>query len=565
VDRGPRGYLFKMRTRVAISSTGPSLALGAVFALGCTWCAGNSSHLVASEERPDGASSGGAGGASSGANATMPGDDTDSGANGAGDASGNQSGPGDAAVASGDGSVVTGAGGCHALVVQAGAKVEGTSADTFTWYDDRCLPRTASLLRNDAADAFGEHGGYLRALSYQAAGKTRAIKGSGANGWQGFGYIVSHFGSSGDDADTMSVGGTYRTVLAGRHHAIHEFKWDISPGGLVHVTVHWMFSTGRAHPLFAITLDSSATKAGTVQADSRSPYGDLSWDNGAQGDISGDGWGDTHKFTTTGSGPVSPTSAWDYTKANTIPYAYEWSTPTDAEMGLVSTLSWASRISGGDYGGGVLSGEWGKTGTKLLTDIPDWEWPYQLNQYELPYATSSHRIAWGATFGAVGSASYTAFGQTLSGYPDQSYTVYVVLGTHATSAVAAQVAAVEATQGVSLTATRGTVATQGIGGPGRTDMVKFPQAGFDPVYAAWTVDAAANAATVSFKAGASMIANPMFEVRGYTATAAPASVSYAGRALVADVDYFATVDTAGQRLWLTLNQTVTGTGTLVID
>jgi hypothetical protein len=397
------------------------------------------------------------------------------------------------------------------------------------------------------------------------AGKTRDIRGSGANGWQGFGYIVAHYGNAGDDADTMSVGGTYKTVLAGRHHAIHEFKWDISPGGTVHVTAHWMFATGHAHPLFAITLDASATKAGTVMADSRAPYGDLAWDNGAEGDVSGDGWGDSHKFTTTGAGPVTPTSAWDYTKANTIPYAYEWSTPTDAEMGLVSTLSWASRISGGDYGGGLLSNEWGKTGTKLLTDIPDWEWPFQLNQYELPYVTTSHRVAWGATFGAVGAASYTAFGQTLSGYPYQSYSVYVVLGTHATSTVAAQVAAVEATQGLSLTATRGAVATDGVGGPGRTDKTKFPQVGFDPVYAAWTLDAASNAITATVNAGSSSVANPMFEIRGYTAATAPATVSYAGRALVADVDYFATVDTAGQRLWVTLNQTVTGSSTLVIN
>jgi hypothetical protein len=34
---------------------------------------------------------------------------------------------------------------------------------------------------------------------------------------------------------------------------------------------------------------------------------------------------------------------------------------------------------------------------------------------------------------------------------------------------------------------------------------------------------------------------------------------------VADADYFATVDPAGHRLWITLNQTVSGSGTLVIN
>jgi hypothetical protein len=544
------------------------LALGLLFATACTRCGSNSGQ-PSGDAGPGGGSSGGSSGGPGGSSGG-PG-----GSSGAGtgddasvdvDASGNLPGSGDGAASAGDGSAIVGASGCSPLVVKAGVKVDGSNADTFTWYDGACLPRMASLIRNDAADAFGGRGGFLRALSYQAAGKTRDIRGTGANGWQGFGYVVSHFGSTGDDSDTQGIGGTYRTVLAGRHHAIHEFKWDISPGGTVHVTVHWMFATGRSHPLFAITLDSSANKAGAVMADSRSPYGDLAWDNGANGDVTGDGWGDTHKFTTTGSGPVTPTSPWDYTKPNTVPYDYEWSTSTDSEMGLVAALSWASKIEGGDYFGGDLStNKWGKTGTKLLTDIPDSEWPYQLNQYELPSETTSHRICWGASIGAVGAASYTSFGKTLSGYPYQSYTVYVVLGTHATPAVAGQVGDVEGEQGVTLTATRGSVATDGVGGAGRTDKVTFPQAGFDPVYAAWTVDAASNAATVSVNTGAGKITNPVFEIRGYTAAAAPATVSYAGRALVADTDYFATVDAAGQRLWLTLNQTLSGSGTLVVN
>ena len=327
-----------------------------------------------------------------------------------------------------------------------------------------------------------------------------------------------------------------------------------------------MFATGRSHPLFAITLDSSATTAGTVKADSRSPYGDMAWDNGMNGDVSGDGWGDTHKFTTTGSGPITQSSAWDYTKANTIPYAYEWSNSTDSEMGLVATLSWASRIEGGDYfGGDLMNSKWGKTGTNLLTDIPNSEWPYQLNQYELPSTSKSHRLAWGLSFGAVGQSSYTAFGKTLSGYPFQSYTVYIVLGTHMTSAVANQVGAVEAEQGVTLAATRGTVATSGVGGPGRTDSAAFSEAGFDPVYAAWTLDAASNAITASIATGSASLTNPVFEIRGYTATSAPSTVTFGGQALIADQDYFATVDATGQRLWLTLNRTITGTGTLTVD
>jgi hypothetical protein len=456
--------------------------------------------------------------------------------------------------------------GCKPLVVTPGGIVDGSKADTFAWYDSACLPRTASLVRNDATDAYGEHGGYMRAISYRVAGTTRDIRGTGANGWQGFGYIVDHYGGGSPAVTTRNVGGTYRTLLAGRHHAIHEFTWDLSPGGTVHVTVHWMFATGRSHPLFAITLDSSASASDSVHADSRSPYGDMAWDNGVVGDVSGDGWGDTHKFTTTSGPPLTASAAWDYTKSNLVPYAYEWSTPTDAEMGLVGTLAWSSRIQGGDYfGGDLMSAKWGKTGTNLLKDFPGSEWPYQLNQWELPSTNASHRIAWGLSFGAVGEASYRAFGKTLSGYPYQSYTVYIVLGTHTSSAVAAQVSEVEAQQGVTLTATRGTVATRGVGGPGRTDMVPFPQAGFDPVYAAWTLDAASNAVTVSMAVGSAKLTNPVFAIRGYTATSAPKTVTYGGQTLAADRDYFATVDAAQQRLWLTLNKTITATGTLTVD
>jgi hypothetical protein len=449
-------------------------------------------------------------------------------------------------------------------VLTAGATVDGSNADTYAWYDAACLPRSASLIRNNAGDALGGMGGYLRALSYQVAGTTRNIRGTGVNGWQGFGYIVSHYNSGSAAAITMNTGGSYRTVLAGRHHAIHEFKWDIYPGGTVHATAHWVFATGRSHPLFALTLDSSANPDGAVGADSRSPYGDMAWD-GTRGDVSGIGWGDTHKFTTTGSGPITQGSSWDYTKPNTIPYDYEWSTSTNSEMGLVASVSFASHVEGGDYFGGDLVNKWGTTGTNLLSTFPGSEWPYQLDQYELPGGSNSHRVAWGTSFGGVGSSSYKAFGKTYSGYPYQSYTVYVVLGTHDDSAVGDQVSAVEAEQQVTLTATRGTVATSGTGGAGRTDSAKFPQAGFDPVYAAWTLDAAANAVTVTIDTGTAKIANPVFVIRGFTATAPPATVSFGGRTLVADVDYFATVDTAGQRLWITLNETLSGSGVLSVQ
>ena len=461
-----------------------------------------------------------------------------------------------------DGGVAGGPTGCKSIAVAAGAAVEGSAADTFTWSDGDCKTRVASLIRNDKTDAFGEHGGYLRSLTYDAGGKTHVIKGTGSHGWQGFGYIINHYASTA--SENQGFGGTFKTPLAGKHHAIHEFKLRVNPGGPVDVTVQWVFMTGRSHPLFAITYDATPAGANTVKCDTRAPYGDMAWDDGKNGDVSGVGWGDKNKFTTTGAGPVKPTSPWDYTKPNVVPYAFEWSNATDSEMGLVATVAFDGRISG-DYGGGAIMGHWGKTGTNLLGDIPDWSWPYQLNQYELPYVTNSHRVSWGTTYGAVGQSSYTAYGKTFSGYPYQSYTVEVVLGAHAASATGAAVSEIEAIQGVKVTASRGAVATNGPAGVGRTDKATYAPVGFDPIYAAFAIDAASNAATFTIDSGTSSIRTPVIELRGYTAAAAPSKVTLSGKTLVADADYFATVDSASGKLWLTLNATITGAATVTVE
>jgi hypothetical protein len=419
------------------------------------------------------------------------------------------------------------------------------------------------MLRNDGPDGLGEAGGYLRRLTYEVAGTKRTCTGTGANGWNGFGYIIDHYASTA--SETQQTQGKARVVLAGKHHAIHEYTWAISPGGNVNVTAHWIFATGRDHPLFSITFDATPAGSNGVNADTRAPYGDLGWDEDTKGEVSGVGWGDKYAFQTTGNGPVTTSSPWDYTKPNTVPYDLEWSNAADAEMGLVATRAWATKIEGGDYGGGMLMDHWGKTGTNLLGDIPDWEWPYQLNQYELPFVTTSHRVAWGANYGAVGQASYQAFGKTLSGYPFQSYAVYVVLGAHTAGTVAAQVREIETVQGVKLTASRGTVSAQGPAGVGRTDTVAYVPAGFDPIHAAWDVHAASNAVTVSLDVPSGSLSQPVFRVHDYTASAPPAHVTYGGKALVADTDYFATLDAATSSVWITLNLTASGTGTLTVD
>ena len=464
---------------------------------------------------------------------------------------------------------------CKPIALDAGKSVDGYVADVFSFYDARCAVRTAVLARNDAADPGGSKGGFLRKYTYDVGGTPRAATGTGANGlWNGFGYVVAHYGSASADAESRDTVGSYRTALAGTHHAIHEFKWRIFPDGKpVDVTVHWFFATGRSHPVYAITYDASPAGSDAVRADTRAPYGDLGWDADQKGDVEGLGWGDKYAFTTTGAGPVRPQSTWDYAKPNTIPYVVEWSKNVDAEMGLVQTQPWVETISGGDYGGGTLGTDcWGKTSsahgaacsTKAGWTMPnDTLWPYQLNNYELPFTTSSHRMAWGATYGAVGQTSFDSFGKKQNGYPYTSYSTLVVLGQRSSAEVATQVAEMENASTASMTASVGYVATVGAGGVGRTDAVTFSPAGYSPVYGTWDVDPVANAATVTLTSAAGLT-RPILRLRNYMVTTPPAHVQLDGAELVAGVDYFVTVDADQQLLWITLDRQIKGSATIAV-
>jgi hypothetical protein len=425
---------------------------------------------------------------------------------------------------------------------EAGVSVGGYMSDRFTWSDGACANRSAALVRNDAADPGGSHGGYLRQLVWNRAGTNVTATGTGVNGWNGFGYAVNHYASS---ADT-SIGhtGTYSTLLSGAHHAMHEFKVRMNPGGPVDATIHWFFATGRTHPVISVSYDATPAGPNAVASDTRTPYGDLGFE-GADGPVGGVEWGDKYRFTTTGAGPETTADTWDYTQPNVVPFVRMWSQGSDAEMGLVQTQTWEQHPAGGDYGAGLLGLNcWGKTNANKgascspagWTMPQDWMWPFQLNQYELPYTNTSHRLAWGATYGAIGQSSYSAFGKTLTGYPTVSYAVFMVVGPKSTQAVQQQVTAAEHLLSASVTG-----------------------ATYDPMTASWTAPAGTSV-TMAPSAGTT-VETPVFHFTGYSA-AAPSMVTLSGHELNAGTDYFATVDAATQSLWITLNGTVTGSVTL---
>jgi hypothetical protein len=400
-----------------------------------------------------------------------------------------------------------GDGDCSSIVRAANVNESGYIGEHFTWHDDGCRGRSALLVYNTAGDPAGRNGGYMRRLTYEGPEGTRTNTGSHPT-HPGMGIIVSHFnGGATVSSNTM---GAWRVVTDGPHHQVFEYTWSLFIGsGNVDVTAWWTFTTGRSHPLFAVTYDASPAGANVVNGDSRSPYGDLAWDANQGLDVDGVGWGDRYKFRTTSPGPVTMSSAWTYEEPNRVPHVVQWSNAFDAEMGLVQTEEQTRKHAGGYW----FYGSWGSSSSGPMPE--DWNWTYQLNQYELPFTTKSHRMSWGLNYGAVGQQSYNVYGDdgTASGYPYQSYAVFIALGTRGT--VDDLVTHVEAMADATLTCSSGAPRASVEGGAGRTDLVSTTN-GFHPVFASFDVVADAGAAACTLDLPASGATAPLVRVHGLT-------------------------------------------------
>ncbi len=457
--------------------------------------------------------------------------------------------------------------------------LDGYNSDVFSWLDAAQKERTAAFTRNDAPDPGGSHGGILRRFSFDLPdGTNRVVTGTGANSWNGFGYLATHFGEgAGSWGDTSREHtGAYRTSFLGRHHAIHEFRWSYPLlGHTVVTTVHWFVATGKDYPVYAITYDTSAAGAGGYPSDrtidSRSPYGDMAFTgDGTNPFVSGVAWGDKYKFSITDE-PLTPQSGWDYSIPNSVPYAYSYVADPDAEMGLVQTLSWEQHNTGGSW----LTDEWGRTSANPAGDFTpwvmpsNWQWPYQLNQYELSTNTDptrSKRVAWGLMYGAVGQESYWGYGYEaeFNGHPYQSYSVYTVIGRHSVREVESQVTQVQRMLEAQLTVSDGEIVTEGIVGPGQTDPATYAKAGYNQVYGAFELTANQSGAfTCTLNAAGGDLSNPIFIVRGVSAI--PTVVTLDGSALNPDEHYFASLDVATNTLWITIFAHWNGSRTLAVN
>jgi hypothetical protein len=153
-----------------------------------------------------------------------------------------------------------------------------------------------------------------------------------------------------------------------------------------------------------------------------------------------------------------------------------------------------------------------------------------------------------------------------------TYSTWDVFGTHTggykDGSVGKMVQQMENMQTASLTATVGTVVTSGPAGVGLSGVannVTYIPAGYSAVFATWEVNASTNRSTVTLlPAVGKPIENPIFVINNYT-LATLTSVKINGIIATADVDYFATIDNANNKLWITLNRMVSAATELIIN
>jgi len=390
----------------------------------------------------------------------------------------------------------------------------------------------------------------------------------------------------------------------------------------VPTTVQWFFANGRSDPIFSVSQDARQTVA-NLGADSRSPYGDMAYDgDGVNAFVGGASYGDTYKFVTLAANPeqVTTNSGWDYTQPNTIPYAMQWaqsdgSNPVDAEVGHVATLPILVSDQGMDSqyfnANAMPTNSYYQDNRGLAQPngpmIADDTWAYQIfaqNPIWPPGGgpIQSKRLTWGANWGRVGGFDEWNDGAPNSGYDItqysqhstdpvgnppapaykdlgnradgmlMAYSVFVVLGTHAGSylngAVGQKVTQMENVTRATLTASVGMVATSGPAGVGNASSrtITYTPAGYNPTYSTWEIAAASNAVNATLTpAGDYSLDHPVFVIQGYTSSQLPASLTVGAGLGTPGVDYFATLDTAGQRLWITVNRLVSGPLKLVVN
>ncbi|SMF11236.1 hypothetical protein [Pseudobacteriovorax antillogorgiicola] len=380
------------------------------------------------------------------------------------------------------------------------------------WTDHACQPRAAFLVHNDRKDPRGLFGGYLREYQYEFQGKTRVLNTTHYH-YPGFGMTINHYqnpdGTGGSSASSsLYFRGQWQKYLQGPHHYIHQFKWLIRIGRvMVPTTVHWLFRTGVSHPIYSISYDMRQIKDGDLIADTRSPYGNINWDGDGKSIVDGVEWGDRYRFKTT-STPLTMASSWDYTEKNKVPFVRVYSRQSNAMQASIQTQFWSEQDAGGYWFGR----NWGRTSKNRECEVlhkirrtcrkdadphtmPEvWNWAYQTINYQFQTDPHSKRFAWGSNYGALGLSKYTDMGGgERSGWPEQSYAVFVVFSSFSSGGFESLKSFIESKDQVEIKVAGAELVEEGFDGVGRATRVSYRPAGYDHRYGSWRLKAKSEA------------------------------------------------------------------------
>src|SRR5207237_5734273 len=106
---------------------------------------------------------------------------------------------------------------------------------------------------------------------------------------------------------------------------------------------------------------------------------------------------------------------------------------------------------------------------------------------------------------------------------------------------------------LSINSAVGSVVTTGPAGVNRADTVMYSPDGYNHIYGALAFNANSNQLDANIAVGSGTLKKPLIIISNFTAVNYP-TVKFGGTALTADVDYFASLRSSPNELWITLNR-----------
>jgi hypothetical protein len=421
-----------------------------------------------------------------------------------------------------------------------------TSVDKISWTDSKGWLREVYFAKTHPGKTGAKC--YITRMTWKADASTTITcnEPNPTAAMSGFGFGVDNHEIYWSRSKDAGSGFTQATQFAGEHHFMYRTAYTLASisDGPFKVIVDWTFYDGLDYFLFPVTLDcSSHPTMAYPEPEPRIPYSVFDWDGDGvvTEDISGMAYGTEKKF-------LCPAMTnYTYGGTNMIPYAWEWKTPADRECGFVQTQTQTQHTSGvgaaaGDFcpSTGTLSG---------FEQANPWQLSYWMNaKATVPF--KGNDISWRTPYGSVNG------GQDKSTAPYSNYTVAMLVDKKSENGVSDLIIETEYIQRnkFTFTVTTGTAATSGKEGCANPTIKTYSPVGFNHVYRCWELSADGNNAA-AFTLNCltdTIIKNPVILLDNYTLSTAPALVSLNAASLVSGTDYYASVDNANNRLFLTI-------------